>query len=113
MTHHTDCEFAGKYYFLNDNANDMLRGVVVPGAVYEVEGWWDVLTGGSWMDAEGNFAAMHYAMRSGFHQIPLDNEVLYGHIGALGHIVHVSEIGEALTADQIKAARNGDPVVRT
>lgn len=96
---------AGGFFYLNDTAADPMRGMVVPGAVYVIEDWWDVLTGGSWMTADGNFAALHYAMRTGMlHNIPFDNEVYYGHIGGLGHLVHASEIGERLTPDQQKEA---------
>lgn len=94
---HTEgSEFAGGTFYLNDNAGDPARGIVVPGAVIEVEGWWDMLTGKSWMFSDGNFAAMHYAIRSGYKNLPIDDEVVYGHIGAFGHIVHVSEIGQPL-----------------
>jgi hypothetical protein len=62
---------------------------------FTVEDWWDKLTGGSWMFAEGNPAAMIYAMRSGISGLPLDDEVIYGHIGGIGCLVHVSEIEKA------------------
>lgn len=55
-----------------------------------LEDWWDHLTGGSWMDAVGNPAALNYAVRSAL-TLPLDNEVVYGKIGGLGYLVHVSE----------------------
>jgi hypothetical protein len=59
--------------------------------VFRIEDWWDKLTGGSWMDAKGNPAALVYALRIGLSGLPLDNEVIYGHIGAHGHLAHVSE----------------------
>lgn len=59
---------------------------------YEVEAYWDDLTGKSWMFSDGNPAALKYAVRSGVAGLPLDNEVLYGKIGAFGHLVHVSEV---------------------
>jgi hypothetical protein len=62
------------------------------GETYEVEDWWDRVSGGSWMDADGNLAAMKYAVRSGIAGLPLDDEVVYGKIGWAGHLVHVSEI---------------------
>ena len=64
------------------------------GSDYRVEDWWDHLTGGSWMNAEGNPACLVYAMRTGLceHDVPTDNEVLYGKVGAFGHLVHLSEI---------------------
>lgn len=92
--HDTTHPLAGKTVRLAETAQDPLRGLVVPGAEYRVEGWWDQLTGGSWMFAEGNFAALHYAQRSGLVGLPLDDEVVYGHIGDYGHLVHVRELGE-------------------
>lgn len=59
---------------------------------YRLEDWWDRITGGSWMTADGNPAAMIYGMRSGLISLPIDDEVVYGKIGSLGHLVHVSEI---------------------
>lgn len=64
----------------------------IGGKVFHVEDWWENVHGGSWMDASGNPAALHYAVRSGTSRIPLDNEVLYGKIGGFGYLVHVSEI---------------------
>lgn len=66
------------------------------GQEYRVEDYWDRITGGSWMFAAGNPACIQYAIRTGMAENPppLDDEVLYGKIGALGHLVHVSEIEE-------------------
>jgi hypothetical protein len=46
------------------------------------------------MLSDGNWAAMHYALRSALVEpmLPIDDEVVYGKIGAFGHIVHVSEL---------------------
>lgn len=60
---------------------------------YRIEDWWDKLTGGSWMSAEGNPAALIYAARAGAAGLPVDNEVVYGKIGSAGYLVHVSELG--------------------
>jgi hypothetical protein len=62
--------------------------------VAEVEDYWDRVTGGSWMFADGNPAAMVYGMRSGFSggKIPLDDQVVYVKIGPFGHLLHTSEI---------------------
>ncbi|PQM51799.1 hypothetical protein C5U48_12790 [Mycolicibacter virginiensis] len=72
---------------------------------YHVEDWWDRLAGGSWMFADGNPAAMAYAVRSAFKGLPIDNEVLYGKVGALGYLVHVSEIAASgqLGAEAVSA----------
>lgn len=64
------------------------------GDEFRVEDWVDRVYGHSWKVANGNPAAMIYGVRGGLHdKLPLDDEVLYGKVGALGHLVHVSEIG--------------------
>lgn len=87
---------ARKTVRLNDTASDPQRHIVVTGAEFVVEDWWDRLTGGSWMNAGGNPAALFYAMRSGTTHLPFDDEVVYGHIGPFGHLVHASELGEVV-----------------
>lgn len=59
---------------------------------FHVEDWWDRVSGGSWMNAGGNLAAIGYGMRSGLSGLPLDNEVVYGKVKGLGYLIHVSEI---------------------
>ena len=68
---------------------------LIEGAEYRVEDWWQNVYGGSWMFAQGNPAALIYAMRTGMAGVagvPTDDEVLYGKIGHLGYLVHVSEV---------------------
>jgi len=60
------------------------------GSEFRVEDWWDKVTGGSWMNAIGNPAALIYAARS--VNTPIDDEVLYGKVGPFGHLVHISEL---------------------
>jgi hypothetical protein len=67
------------------------RGTV---EVFVVEDYWDRIAGKSWMFSDGNPAAMKYAMRSGLAGLPTDNEVVYGKIGAFGHLIHTSEFVE-------------------
>lgn len=94
MTHKESHPLAGQTVVLNNNvAKDITQGLVKPGKVYRIEDWVDRVYGYSWMDAGGNFAAMHYAVRSA-QGLPLDDEVVYGKIGGFGHIVHVSELGD-------------------
>ena len=62
------------------------------GSEIVIEDWWVNVYGGSWMNANGNPAAMIYGMRSGFNGLPTDNEVLYGKLGGYGVLIHVSEI---------------------
>jgi len=59
-----------------------------------IEDWWDRVTGQSWMFTQGNPACLIYAMRTGFSkkEIPTDDEVLYGKINGLGHLIHISEL---------------------
>lgn len=98
MTIHKESHsLAGQRVVLNSNvAKDITQGLVRPGEVFRVEDWADRVYGHSWMDARGNFAAIHYAVR--FAQgLPLDDEVVYGKIGNFGHIVHVSELGDVVT----------------
>lgn len=66
------------------------------GKIFRVEDYWDKLTGRSWGESQGNPACIIYAMRTGLQkfEVPSDDEVLYGKIGSLGHLVHVNEIGE-------------------
>ena len=61
---------------------------------FVVEDYWDRVTGESWMWAEGNPAALGYAIRvyQSNGTLPIDDEVLYGKIGAFGYLVHVSEV---------------------
>lgn len=46
------------------------------------------------LDSNGNPAAMMYAIRTGSQgfDVPIDNEVVYGKIGSLGYLFHVSEL---------------------
>lgn len=60
-----------------------------------IENWQDIVFGKSWMDCNGNPAALNYATRSAFSKtidIPTNDEVVYGKIGGLGYIVHVKEL---------------------
>lgn len=64
------------------------------GSDYRVEDWNDRVMGKSWMYATGNPAALIYAMRAATAKprLPVDDEVLYGKVGGLGHLAHISEI---------------------
>ncbi|QBI97727.1 hypothetical protein SEA_DOGFISH_38 [Gordonia phage Dogfish] len=65
--------------------------------VLMVEDYWDRVTGGSWQTAVDSGEALAYGLRAGFARLPLDDEVLYGTIGSVTLLVHVSEI---MTADE-------------
>jgi len=62
--------------------------------VIRIEDWWQNLFGKSWMDADGNPAALKYAIRVAMEKLPMNNEVLYGKVGGSGHLIHVSELGD-------------------
>lgn len=105
MIHDTDHRFAGKSVKLNELAEDPLRGILIPGTVIEVENWYDRVDPTrpvSWMDNDAQtFTTMHYAQRvmalgaKGIGGLA-DDEVVYGHVNGLGHIVHTSELGEVV-----------------
>lgn len=65
------------------------------GAEFRVEDWWDRVSGKSWMFCDGNPACLIFAVRTASADVPTDDEVLYGKVGAFGSLVHVSEIEEA------------------
>jgi len=62
------------------------------GKQFTIEDWWINVSGKSWMHCTGNPACLKYAMRSGFSNLPTDDKVIYGKVGAFGHLVHESEI---------------------
>jgi hypothetical protein len=68
--------------------------LLMGGARFRVEDWWDRVSGSSWTEASiaGNPAARAYAIRIDGSSIPADDEVLYGKVGAYGVLVHTSEI---------------------
>lgn len=64
------------------------------GESYRIEDWWHVVSGQSWRDSDGNPAAMEYGWRAGLEGKPGDDQVVYGKIGGLGKLMHVSDLGE-------------------
>jgi hypothetical protein len=84
----------GEVVRIKEGVIDPAQGQVVPGAEYRIEGRWDAprIGGKSWMNCEGNPACLHYAVRASANDLPIDDNVLYGKIGSLGHLVHTSEI---------------------
>jgi len=47
------------------------------------------------MFADGNPAALDYALRRAVDGLPLDDEVVYGKLGAFGKLIHVSQLPTA------------------
>lgn len=64
------------------------------GEDFTIEDYWENAYGTSWMNSNGNPAALTYAVRIGCQKfnVPLNNEVVYGKIGPLGFLFHVSEL---------------------
>ena len=87
-------DLSGKTVKIKNGFNDPFNGTIEAGTEYHVEDYWDTLTGESWMFSNGNPACMNYAVRSAKAGLPLDNNVLYGKIGAFGFLVHTSEVEE-------------------
>lgn len=74
------------------------------GDLYRIEDWWQNVSGKSWMFCDGNPACMIYGMRGGMAGLPNDNEVVYGKVGAYGHLIHISELGEVVD-EEVQPAR--------
>ena len=74
------------------------------GADYRIEDWWDRVAGKSWMICDGNPACLDYAIRSGIARGPMDDQVVYGKIGFLGKLIHVSELDLPAEAPIAQAA---------
>jgi hypothetical protein len=62
------------------------------GRQFRIEDWWDHVSGTSWRDADGNPAALQYAVRAMVQGLPANDDVVYGKVGALGYLVHVTEV---------------------
>ena len=92
MSHPQPHPLAGKTVKISTCVKDPVQGAVTGDAEYRIEDWWVRVGSAPWGVARGNPACLHYAMRIAGTSISLDDEVLYGKIGALGYLVHVSEI---------------------
>jgi len=62
------------------------------GRHFRIEDWWDQVSGASWRETDGNPAALHYAVRAMVKGLPANDDVVYGKVGALGYLLHVSEV---------------------
>ena len=86
MSNRSPHPLAGQTVTLHSTSPEM------DGEPYRIEDWWENVAGMSWMFARGNPACLQYAIRAGGAGLPTDNDVLYGKIGSLGHLIHVSEL---------------------
>lgn len=92
---------AGKTVNLDNGRGDPARGLVVRAAQFEVEATFAELaeagdiSGKVWDDSPANWAVLHYQNRALLTGLPRDENVVYGKIEGLGHIVHESELPNA------------------
>lgn len=84
---------AGQTVRLKEGIGKFLQGEA-GGAEFVVEDWADNVLGRSVWAADGNPAALEYALRTGTNgnNVPIDDNAVYGKVGFFGHIVHDSEI---------------------
>ena len=90
--HQAPHPLAGQKVRIGVGVSDAGQNAVVEGAVLEIVDWWDRVSGRPWGETERFPACICYAMRAAGNRIPPDDEVVYGKIDGMGHIVHVSEI---------------------
>lgn len=91
MNHQKPHPFAGKTVKIKPGV-EHFQVENFGGSDFKLEDWWDRVAEKSWMFCDGNPACMIYGLRSGMAGLPTDNEVVYGKVGGLGHLVHVSEL---------------------
>lgn len=64
-----------------------------PSFSFRVEDWGDRVLGRSWRVADGLPVALVYALRVAEKQLPLDDDVVYGHDATgFAHLIHSTEI---------------------
>ena len=90
-------QYAGKEVKIKDGVGISSFGDDLSGQMFIIEDWCENVMGCSWMYANGNLAAMEYAMRTGVNGKNNDvptfcNDVLYGKVGPFGHLFHVNEL---------------------
>lgn len=73
------------------------------GKEYLVEDWWQRVAGMTWKDGvdAGNPACVDYLNRRVVEKFPDDDDVVYGHVGGLGKLIHISQLPEP--AEQVAA----------
>jgi len=92
--HKEKSPIAGSFMFIKSGVPELGDKII------HIEDWWDRISGKSWMFCVGNPAAMNYGIRSGLNGLPIDDEVVYGHINGLGFLVHISELDTVNVPEQ-------------
>lgn len=90
-------ERAGETVKIKSGTGKSMSGEDMSGEFFVIEDWCENVLGCSWMDANGNPAAMEYAVRSAFNgsnnHVPMfSDDVLYGKVRSLGHLFHINEL---------------------
>ena len=76
------------------NGIEPFNGVDFSGKNFRIEDWWDCLAdidNPDWRKSK-LVACVLYSIRSSKTSLPIDNEVVYGKLAGLGHLIHVSEL---------------------
>ena len=90
-------KFAGETVKIKSGVGKGLQVGDMSGMDFVIEDWCENVLGCHWGSADGNPAALEYAMRSSFNgannNVPtFSNDVLYGKVGMFGHLFHVNEL---------------------
>lgn len=96
MNHHP---LRDRKVLLNEKASDPQRNMVCAGEEFWIEDWYVNMDSGvsEPLIVPSNWAEKWYLERAEANGLP-KTELVYGKIGALGHLVHVSELGELVDA---------------
>lgn len=91
------CKFAGKTVKIKSGVGKGFQTGDMSGADFVIEDWCENVLGCRWGHADGNSAAMEYAVRSALNGSnnnvpPFSDDVLYGKVGGLGHLFHINEL---------------------
>jgi hypothetical protein len=90
-------EYAGRALKIKNNVGRGMNGQLLEGEHFIVEDWCENVLGRSWMSADGNPAALEYAIRTAINgknnNVPkYSDDVLYGKVGYNGHLFHINEL---------------------
>lgn len=90
-------KYAGKTVKIKGKVGVSSFGEDLSNKQFRIEDWAENVLGCSWLDAQGNPAALEYVLRIGFfgknNNVNLfSNDVLYGKVGMFGHLFHVNEL---------------------
>lgn len=90
-------KYAGETVKIKNGVGKGFQVGDMSGMDFIIEDWCENVIGCSWMNANGNPAALEYAMRHSLYgdnnNVPMfSNDVVYGKIGSLGHLLHINEL---------------------